>query len=192
MKRVFSFWIFCILYISVLPTFAQNKDAKNIVGFGMCYIPSMEHGMYFDSPFDIWPDQEPSGFGRIFYARQLSDAFRLGAYCEYGRSRFSVDGGEVRSYRRTLGGLDWLVQYPHTPLHLQLGGYFGFGRIKADNWNNLKGADFGMLAGPAYDFRHFGVSVQMKAGFAPFGATGTPEGVLMYAPGVLVKLYGKF
>jgi len=89
-------------------------------------------------------------------------------------------------------GIDWIAQYPVTRLHLELGGYFGFGMIKANNWDNLKGAEFGMLAGPAYDSRHFGVSLHMKAGFSPFSSDGTPEGVLLYAPGILFKAYGKF
>jgi hypothetical protein len=192
MKQLSRVLLFLFL-ISVNPVSAQQKVLKNNEGFGVNYVPRMTNGMYFDTPFDFWPNNEPSAFMRIFYFRQLNESVKAGAYFESGKNRFSDKSSDsIHSFRRNIAGIEWLACYPRTRLHMQLGGYFGYGMIKANHWDNLKGVDFGMLAGPAFETMHFGISIQMKAGFAPFSSGGSPEGILMYTPGFLVRLYGKF
>jgi len=171
---------------------AQEKQLQNMAGMGVTFQIPLSPGMYLDDPFNIWPDQEPSYITRLFYARMLSPVLSLGAYAELGRIKFSHQTEEIRSYRRMVAGLEWLARYPQKPLHMQLGGYAGYALIRADNWDDLHGADFGMLAGPAYEKKHFGVAAQVKAGVSPFKSSGTPEGLLLFAPGVILKMYARF
>lgn len=172
---------------------AQDNNYRNMAGFGITMTPFMNAGLYFDEPWVFWPDNEPSIFPRLFYARQLNETLRLGIYLEHGKNKFSDNNrNEVHSFSRNVIGIDWLARYPATKLHLQLGGYFGAGIISAQNWDNLKGIDFGLLAGPGYESGRIGASVQIKAGFAPFFSDGTPNTVLMHTPGALIKIYGKF
>lgn len=172
---------------------AQNDSPRNIAGFGTTYVPYLKHGMYFDDPFDFFPNQEPSVFIRLFYARKVNETLRLGGYIEAAAMNEFTDqtGVSPHSFAKRTLGIDWVAKYPLTRLHLQLGGYFGYSILKANNWDKLQGIDFGMLAGPGYETRHFGVSVMVKAGFAPYSSKGTPEGILMYAPGILFQVYGK-
>lgn len=191
MKKSYLILIFFCLMLQ-LTVRAQEKQLWNMAGVGVTFQIPLSPGMYFDDPFNIWPDQEPSYITRLFYARMLSSVLSLGAYAEFGRIQFSHQSEEIRSYRRMVAGLEWLARYPQKPLHMQLGGYAGYGLIRADNWDDLHGADFGMLAGPAYEKKHFGVTAQVKAGVSPFKSSGTPEGVLIFAPAVLLKMYARF
>jgi len=193
MKNKIAILTIALLLGTSIALQAQEKGSRNIAGFGVNMVPSMGNGLYFGDPFDFFPTNEMSVFPRIFYARQLNESLRLGCYIETGKNKFSEkDSDEIHSFNRSLVGIDWLAKYPATKLHMQLGGYFGAGMIKADNWDNLKGIDFGLLAGPAFESGPIGIAVQLKAGFAPFYSDGSPEVVLMYTPGVLFKIYGRF
>lgn len=192
MKKIPAVFLFLFVLIGVNVS-GQNKVNRNIAGIGINYIPFMAKGMYFDAPFDFWPDNEPSAFPRIFYARDLNETFRFGGFFETGKNRFSDKTSDsIHSFRRSIVGIDWLARYPKTRLHIQLGGYFGYGMIKANYWDNLKGADFGMLAGPAFETGAFGACIHFRSGFSPFSSSGRPEGILLYTPGIVFKLYGKF
>lgn len=193
MKNLSVLVVVLSLMTSCMSTSAQTNDNRNLAGTGITFTPYMGAGLYFDEPSSFWPDNEPSIFTRLFYARRLNETLRLGIYLEHGKNRFSDNNrDEVYSFRRNVIGIDWLAKYPATKLHMQAGGYFGAGLIKADNWDNLKGIDFGLLAGPAFESGHIGVAVQVKAGFAPFFADGVPNTVLMHTPGVLFRVYGIF
>lgn len=194
MKTIVVIGAMCLIFNAIHPIQAQNESKKNIAGFGSTYVPYLKHGMYFDDPFDFFPNQEPSVFIRLFYARKLNETLRLGSYLEAAAMNEFTDqsGDSPHSFSKQTIGIDWVSRYPETKLHLELGGYFGYSFLKANNWANLKGIDFGMLAGPAYETKHFGVSVMIKAGFAPYFSSGTPEGILLYAPGMLFQVYGKF
>ncbi|MFZ0283068.1 MAG: hypothetical protein WAL29_15570 [Bacteroidales bacterium] len=148
--------------------------------------------MYFDDPFDFWPTRELSPVAHIFYARQVTESFRIGGYAEYEEVKFSDNvSPDTFSFSRFNLGVDWLGQFPKTPLHLQLGGYFGYGLLTADNWDNLKGIDLGLIAGPAFETEHFGVAVHLQSGHAWYESTGSPSGVMLYTPRFLLKIYYK-
>jgi hypothetical protein len=74
-------------------------------------------------------------------------------------------------------------------LHMELGGYIGFGMLQADNWDNLTGFDFGMIAGHAYEKGHCGVSLQVHSGYAPYNSKGTPSRLLLFNPKFMLKGY---
>lgn len=182
-------FLFCITEYTI----SQETGKKNIAGAGFTYLPSMDKGIYFDDPFDFWPKQESSVFPRVFYGRKMNEVLSLAVYLESGSARFSTNTGDtVRSFVRSIVGLEWNARYPATKLHLEVGGFVGYGQINADHWNNLRGADLGLLAGPAFENKYFGASVKVKAGLSPFSAGGTPSGVLMFTPGVLFEVYGRF
>ncbi len=171
----------------------QSNPFMNNVGFGVAYIPPLKEGIYFDDPWNFWPNREPSMMLQASYSRQLNQSFRSGVYLEYENIRFSDNQEkQVRSFKRYNLGLDWIGQFPSTALHMQLGGYMGFGFLRAQHWDNLNGFDFGMIAGPAYETRHYGVSVQIRSGYAPYSSSGTPSGVLLFNPKMLLKLYYRF
>ncbi|MEI8049752.1 MAG: hypothetical protein WCI92_20440 [Bacteroidota bacterium] len=144
-------------------------------------------------PPNFWPNRQQSPIYLRVYARQGYDFFRIGAYHEYEEVKFSDnESSEIRSFTRSNIGLNWLGQFPKTPFHFQLGGYFGYGFLKATNWSNLKGTDYGMLAGPAFEKGKMGVALHVQYGHAWYKSTGTPIGVMLYTPKYLLKVYYKF
>ena len=75
---------------------------------------------------------------------------------------------------------------------MQLGGYIGYGLVKANNWDNLTGIDLGVIMGPAYEKGRMGVAAHMHVGHAWYKSSGTPQGVMLYTPKILLKVYYKF
>jgi hypothetical protein len=192
MKKLFFFFLWSWLGLSQLLT-AQTEQVLNNVGFGVAFIPSMAKGIYFNDPWDFWPNREPSFMYQANYSRQLNQSFRTGLYMEYERICFTTQQNDsVHSFRRYNLGIEWIGQFPATPLHLQLGGYFGYGFLMAQHWDKLSGSDLGIIAGPAYEKKHFGVSAQVRSGFAPYKSSGTPSGVLLFNPKLLFKTYYRF
>lgn len=184
--------VICILYFLASGALFCQDQAKNIFGLSAGIAPGVMD-MYFDMPFNFWPNRELSPIYNVFYARQVTEFFRIGSYAEYEKAKFSDNTSEdIYSFNRYNLGLYWLGQFPKTALHLQLGGYFGYGFLQADNWDNLKGADYGFIAGPAYERDKLGIAVHVHQGHAWYESTGTPIGVMLYTPKYMLKIYYKF
>ena len=148
--------------------------------------------MYFDDPFNFWPNRELSPVANIFYARQVTESFRIGSFFEWEQVNFTdVYSPEKRNFQRFNFGFNWLGQFPKTKLHLQLGGYFGYGILKATNWDDPKGVDLGLIAGPAFETDHLGLALHLQGGHAWYESTGSPSGVMLYTPKILLKIYYK-
>jgi hypothetical protein len=180
-----------LLLISRSILFSQEQS-KNLIGVSAGIVPGQTN-MYFGDPWDFWPNREQSPIYQLFYARQLSDFFRVGTYLEFETVKFSTSPDyTVHSFSRSNFGFNWLGQYPKTALHMQLGAYAGYGFLTADKWDNLNGFDIGLMVGPAYEKGHFGVATHLHSGHAWYSSSGTPSGVMLYNPKILLKVYYKF
>ncbi len=161
-----------------------------MAGFGIAFIPPLEEENYFDEPFDFWPNREPSWMLQTSYSRHMNPFVRTGLYFEFENVMFTDQTGTLKkSINRYNLGIDWIGEFPAKPLHMELGGYTGFGMLEADKWDNLTGFDFGMIAGPAYEKGHCGVSMQVRSGYAPYNSKGSPSGVLLFNPKFMLKGY---
>ena len=178
--------IFCLMLSMNL--FAQQQEQKNIIGVGAGFCP--DKTVFIGNPINSWADINASPVFQVFYARQVLPAVRLGSYFEYENATFKSTNDKASRY---VLGLNWLAQYPNKPFHIQLGGYFGYGFVKADMWNqSLWGIEYGMIVGPAYEKNNFGVALHLPTGFSYFTASGTPDEV-SYSKGIyLLKVYYKF
>jgi hypothetical protein len=189
MKRIIVFSVLSSLLTSI--SYSQEQP-KNIFGISAGFVPAIGD-MYFDVPFDMRPNREAGVLYQIFYARQLGESFRGGSYYEYEQARFSVsDTGNIYGFDRYNIGFNWLVQYPKTILHMQLGGFVGYGFLKAQNWDRPSGFDLGMIAGPAYEMKNLGVALHIQTGHAWYKSSGSPSGVMLYTPRFLLKVYYRF
>jgi hypothetical protein len=180
-----------VLLLLLYLTISGQDQKKNIFGVSAGIVPGIMD-MYFDDPFNNWYNREASPVCQLFYARQVAESFRIGSYFEYEKANFSF-GSEnaIYNFSRFNFGLNWIGRYPKTALHLQLGGYAGFGIIKTRNWDNLSGFDIGMIAGPAFEKNNFGIALHLHGGHGWYESTGTPSGVMLYTPKILLKVYVK-
>ncbi len=172
--------------------FTQITSNKNLIGFSLGFIPALDHGIYFGEPWDFFPKQEWSNPIQLFYERDIFQIFRIGGYVGFCKNNFSAGSSDIYSFKRITFGVNGLLKYPKTKLHVQVGAFCGFGIIAANNWNNLQGIDFGGLVGPAFETNQWGVSLHVMAGYALFNSKGIPEKVLLYIPTIALKTYLKF
>jgi hypothetical protein len=177
---------FCILM--ALNVFSQVNEQKNILGIGAGYCPSRL--IWIGNPLNVWADINSSPIIQLFYQRQVLKSVRLGGYIEYENATFTDTKDKATRYDI---GLNWTAQYPDTPLHLQLGGYFGYGFVKADIWDqSLGGIDYGIMVGPAYEKNNLGVALHVQSGYSYYTSSGTPDEVSYSKIRILAKVYYKF
>jgi hypothetical protein len=191
-KKITSVYIICFVFN--LGIFCQINKAKNIFGFSFGFSPGKKSGFYVGGDVDTWPDKKFSPVVNLFYARQVSETFRIGSYFEYENSKFDIRYLEDQKASRYNIGINWLGQYPKTKLHIQLGGYFGGGFVnsKMDGWEKaLWGFDLGIIAGPAYEFRNMGFALQGHTGLGAYQGSSQPNVVILMLPKILFKVYYK-
>jgi hypothetical protein len=167
---------------------SQEKEQKNIIGIGAGYCPARV--IWIGNPLNLWVDLNASPILQLFYERQVLKSVRLGSYFEYENATFTSANDKASRYNI---GVSWLAQYPDYPFHAQLGGYFGYGIVKADSWDqSLSGVDYGIMVGPAYEKNNFGVALHLQTGYSYYTSSGTPDEVSYSKARLLLKVYYKF
>jgi hypothetical protein len=181
--------IMSILFLMLtLSLFAQEQEQKNIIGAGAGYCPARV--VWIGNPLNVWADINASPILHVFYARQVLKAVRLGGYLEYENATFKRTDNKASRYN---AGFTWLAQYPCKPFHAQLGGYFGYGFVKADIWNqSVSGIDYGIMIGPAYENNNFGIALHLQTGYCYYTSSGAPDEVSYSKERLLLKVYFKF
>lgn len=182
--------ILCILCLMLSMSLCaqQQQEHKNIIGVGAGYCPWRT--VWIGNPINLWVDINASSVLQIFYARQVLPAVRLGSYFEYENATFKSTNDKASRYN---AGLTWLAQYPNNAFHAQLGGYFGYGFVKADIWNqSVSGIDYGIIIGPAYEKNNFGIAFHVQTGYSYYTSSGTPDEVSYSKGRFLLKIYYKF
>jgi hypothetical protein len=184
-------FIICVSGLTLhAPLTGQDRLPKNNIGFSAGLIPAVNE-IYVDEPLDFWPGREMSYMLQLSYARHFTEACLFGPYLEFEKVMYSV-GADVRNLKRYNVGIGWLGKYPQRRLHMQLGGFVGVGQLRGSNWDVLWGSDAGMIAGPAFETRHLGAAIHFQIGHAWYESSGVPEGVMLYNPKFLIKMYAKF
>jgi hypothetical protein len=186
--------ILCIVCLMLsMNLLAQRQGPKNIVGFGAGISPNYENAIWIGNPANGWADKNTSPVIQVFYARQLLEAVRLGAYMEYESGTISFSSSNNYKASRYNVGINWIAQYPNTAFHAQLGGYIGYGFVEASDWSmSLYGSDVGIMVGPAYEKNHIGVALHIQYGKAYYTSSGSPDEVGLAIPKLLLKVYYKF
>lgn len=189
MKKSLMFYL--LLIISGNSAICQNLP-KNSLGISLGVTPSI-NDMYFGEPWDFYPNREISPVYNVFYMHRLITFVRAGIYAEHEKVRFSdQSGANLHSFRRNNIGLIVIAHFPEKPFHLQIGGYLGYGYLRADNWTDLYGFDAGGLFGPAYEKNKLGIALHIQSGYGGYTSDGTPEEVKLYNPRLLLKGYLRF
>jgi hypothetical protein len=175
--------------ILTLNLFAQEQEHKNIIGIGAGISPSFDYDVWVGDPVFAWVTRNTGPVIQSFYAYQVRDGLRLGAYLEYEYSTFRLSDDNASRYNF---GLNWLSQYPKTAFHAQLGGYVGFGSIIASYLDKaLNGVDVGVIVGPAFEKDNLGIALHVQYGKGYYKTSGTSAEVGMAIPRFLLKVYYK-
>ena len=184
--------LFCALWLFPCIYCQGQEKPKNIFGVSAGLVPAYSN-MFLDEPFNSWSKREAGPVYHIFYARQVRESFRVGSYYEYEQARFTdTETGNLFGFDRYNIGVDWIGHFPISVIQLQLGGYMGFGFLKAQAWDRPWGYDLGLIAGPAWEGEKVGVALHVHAGHAWYESSGSPSGVMLYNPKILLKLHYRF
>lgn len=176
-----------------LGSYCQGQvTSKNIFGVSAGLVPAYSN-MFLDEPFNSWSERETGPLYHIFYARQVRESFRIGSYYEYEQAKFrDSESGSTFGFDRYNIGIDWLGHFNISVIQLQMGGYMGFGFLKAQTWDRPWGYDLGLIAGPAWEHEKIGLALHVNSGYAFYHSSGSPSGVMLYSPKILLKAYYRF
>jgi hypothetical protein len=185
--------ILCIVFFMLtFHILAQGQEQKNILGVGAGMSPTYDNSVWIGDPVNLWVTKKASPVFQFFYARQVSDDVRLGGYFEYESATFTANSSNESKASRYNIGANWLAMFPKSAFHMQLGGYIGYGSIKAADWNqSLYGADIGIMAGPAFENDNYGIALHVQFGKGYYTSSGIPVEVGLAIPKFLLKVYCK-
>lgn len=191
MKKIRSAVFLLVLLLFSVSVYSQeNKHVVSIAsGFGL----SIENSMYidFDDPdFEIWSEPKNNLTFTAAYEYRLNENIRLGGQIEFEKINFeSYYTGET-SANRVAFGLTSFSQFPKTPFHMELAGFFNFAIASSDEFdNNLAGFEYGLMTGPAYDIGDFSVGLYFKPQFSYyFSDSQAPSSALIMYPRLVLRV----
>src|SRR4030043_1814060 len=86
-----KFLITGFILISTVLVFGQKGDSKNLYGVSFGLSVAKESGFYIDfGETSSWPDKKTSPVFQLFYARQVSESFRIGGFFEYESTKMDI------------------------------------------------------------------------------------------------------
>jgi hypothetical protein len=181
------------LSVLMVAVCALSQENKHIVGVSLGSSLPWENGIYIDyDDYETWPDNKAHAVINLFYEYRLTKQFRIGGQVEHEKNNIEVTYPfeEKVEARRIAIGLHWLGHFPDNPLSLELGGYSNLAFCSSDDWDtNLKGVEYGIMVGPAYDLDVVKLALHFQPGFSYLFSDDIPEDVLLMYPRILFKLY---
>lgn len=184
--------ITCILFSVPLISYTQDTgENRHSVGLGVGSGIPWEDGSYIDfGNYTSWPDNHLTTVFSLFYDYRINPYLTAGAHIdlETGKADVSYPISEETSTTRLALGLHWLAMYPNQRLQAQLGGYFNYGTLMADDFDNTPGGfEYGIIAGPAFKMKQYTLALHMMPGFSYLFTSGSPSAVLIFYPRVMLK-----
>lgn len=180
-------------YISILFFLCLNtinaQEAKHTIGWAY-NIENDESSIYFNDPYDVWAEMKPSIGVELFYLYKVNTYMKFGSYLEITKAEFRVSNFDATRWNM---GIQCLGKYPDWILHWQAGAYAGVGIANSEEWDdNYLGTDYGMIMGPALEFKNFGIALNLHAGYSIFSSKGEPEKIWMHDRRLYLKGYYNF
>ena len=152
-----------------------------------------ENSVYIDlDQYSTWPDNQASPAFNLFYEYQVSPFFKLGAHIDFEKSKLNDDYPFEEGFKsnRFAFGLHWIGQYPQKPLQAELGGFLNMGFATCEQWDaNMKGLEYGIIAGPAYSFGQIKIALHIQPTYSWLFSNDMPEAVLLMYPRIMCKLH---
>ncbi len=179
-------FVFCI-------SITRAQEIKHTINFGIGTVLPFENSIYvdFDEPdYEIWADPEHTFAWHLDYTYHLTHYIGINGYVEFEKIQLeNYFFGDLEANRSAFGG-GFELSYPQTPLHGLSGGFFGFGAVNSDDFDNsLKGFEYGLFVGPAYTLSRFELALLFRPKFSYFFAKELyPEAGLLMYPQVFLKI----
>lgn len=185
-----------ILIISSLYSFSQ--ETRNTLSLSLGYGLEFEQSIYIDFDergYEVWATPLTNLSLNLAYDYSVNEYLKVGPRLEYEKMNFeSFYTDETYANRWTIG-LEFLALYPKTSLHAQLGGFFDIGRINCEEFDNaVFGFDYGLIAGPAFQYENIGVALLFQPSFGYyFIASGdSPDSGLIMYPRIVGRISYSF
>jgi hypothetical protein len=193
MKTKYSF-LCTIVFLLMIFIEAKSQDSKHVVGlsYGFQYRIT---DIWVGYPYNLWIDQTSSSIIEGFYYYKVSKQFQTGVYIDFETGKFDVFSLPEQEAQRLGIGTIWMGHLPDKWIQFQLGGYFGFntGFINYEGISNRSGIDYGIMVGPAVEFRNFGLAVHHHSGFSWYPKKDAQPDEFGYAnTKIKIKLYFTF
>lgn len=182
-------FLMLLAILQVIPYKMHAQESKHVVGIGFGRVAYSDDIVYVSTGSGVWFKYNKDVIFNLNYAYKVYPYFRIGGYFEYESAEMESDLlKNTKGSRFDIGG-QWLGEYPKTKLRAQLGGYFAFSVLSNELWDKtLKGINYGIMAGPCYDFGKISISLHVHAGMSPYFGD-EPEDVDVLAPKVFLKIY---
>ena len=186
--------IMLVILSALLPLQLNAQDDRHAVGLSYGFQYKITD-IWVGEPYNIWIDQTSAAIVEGFYYYRVARQFQTGVYIDFEAGKFDVIGLPEREAQRLGIGTVWLGHLPDKWIQFQLGGYFGFntGFINYEGVSNRSGLDYGVVVGPAVEFRNFGLAVHHHAGFSWYPQKDAQPDEFAYAnTKIKIKLYYSF
>jgi hypothetical protein len=183
-----------LVFMILLFMDANSQDKKHVVGLSYGFQYKIAD-IWVGDPYNLWIDQTSSFIIEGFYHYKVARQFRTGIFIDYETGKFDVLGLPEQEAQRLGIGTVWLGHLPDKWIQFQLGGYFGFntGFIDYEDIKNRSGIDYGIIVGPAVEYRNFGLAVHHHSGFAWYPKKDAQPDEFSYAnTKIKIKLYYTF
>ncbi len=185
---------FLLILFFMTANISFSQEQKHVIGlsYGFQY---KDGDIWVGDPYNLWIDQTASSIIEGFYYYRLSPLFQTGFYFDYEAGQFDIIIDQNHEAKRIGFGTLWLGHYPDKFIQLQLGGYFGYNTAfpEYDDFKNSGGIDYGIIAGPAIEYKNFGLAVHHHSGFSWYPRKNDEPDEFSYANSkIKIKLYYKF
>lgn len=189
-QPVFQLLLCIAIFLFISTSDLSAKRGTFYSGFSVGVIPAGHESVWLDSDINRWADREPSFIYAINGGYRLSGYSKAGIYFEHELANIELEGAGKESLSRLTGGLQWMGNYPDTPIQWQFGGYSGIGVASySEGTAKFFGQDNGIITGPAYEKDKLGIALHLHAGFGWYSGNDIPDGISVHDPRIFLKAY---
>ncbi len=180
-----------LLSIISISSVLKSQNGDYAVGLSYGFQDRELVDIWVGEPYNIWIDQISSNIFTGFCRYRVSPHFELGLFTEFETGKFDVIFLSEQKATRLGIGTTWLGKYPAEMIHFQLGGYFEYNVVSPenDNYDRETGIGYGIIVGPAVEYKNYGVAIHYHAGFSYYPTDGEPDEYSYANTKIKIKFY---
>ncbi len=160
--------------------------------FGLSYnVEKDESSIYLNEPNNVWAELQPSLGMQLFYYYNLNTYMKFGSYLEMTKAKIETYRTSNYDASRWNFGVQCLGKYPDWYVFIQGGAYVSAAIANSDQWDDsFSGLDYGIILGPAAEYKGFGIALHVHAGYSILNSYGSePVKMWLHDRRLYLKLY---